>query len=341
MLENQTADSHISEVGTAQTASGNQTEAVGEQTVASSGSQTEDSSAKADFEAEMNAMWGLPSEEAEGAPAEVAEEEAPAEEKQAEETAETEESEEELEEPAETEQETETSPDTMTLNFMGQKLDMPLDQVKELAERGMNVDRLNAKYDKLKPLESILEPLETMAHFYGTPMEEFVKGIASMESLKQGEIQRLTAQGLTEEAALEVFQAKYEAAKAKGDKKSPSEQGLSQIQKEQITAFQRLRPDVDKQIQEGMKLPDDVVKNWSSGVPLTESWLLHEIEEAKSSSKELKDEIKTLKKERDKLKKDLTNLQKNNENKAKAPISKKGTGGGSGHENPFSGWDQF
>ncbi len=88
-----------------------------------------------------------------------------------------------------------------------------------------------------------------------------------------------------------------------------------------------------------MKMPDDVIQNWRNGVPLTESWLLHEIEEAKGDGKALKDEIKTLKKERDKLKKDLTNLQKNNENKVKAPSSKKGTGGGSGHENPFGGWD--
>ena len=61
MSESQTADNHISEVGTAQTASGNQTEAVGEQTVASSGNQTE-------FDAEMNAMWGLPAEEGEEQP---------------------------------------------------------------------------------------------------------------------------------------------------------------------------------------------------------------------------------------------------------------------------------
>ena len=62
MSESQTADNHISEVGTEQTASGNQTEAVGEQTVASSGNQTE-------FDAEMNAMWGLPAEEGEEQPA--------------------------------------------------------------------------------------------------------------------------------------------------------------------------------------------------------------------------------------------------------------------------------
>ncbi|MEE0775865.1 MAG: hypothetical protein U0M15_02245, partial [Bacillota bacterium] len=134
---------------------------------------------------------------------------------------------------------------------------------------------------------------------------------------------------------------KYEAARAKKSQEAAAQarQGLSQMQKEEIYAFQKLRPDVDRKIKDGMKMPDDVIQNWRNGVPLTESWLLHEIEEAKGDGKALKDEIKTLKKERDKLKKDLTNLQKNNENKVKAPSSKKGTGGGSGHENPFGGWD--
>ena len=42
-----------------------------------------------------------------------------------------------------------------------------------------------------------------------------------------------------------------------------------------------------------------------------------------------------------KLKKDIATIQKNAANKAKAPTSKKGTGGGAGHDDPFSGWDRF
>ena len=90
-----------------------------------------------------------------------------------------------------------------------------------------------------------------------------------------------------------------------------------------------------------MKIPDDVVQNWRNGVPLTESWLLHEVEEAKGDGKALKEEIKTLKKRAGSTEKGLENLQKTRKTEQKAPSSKRGTGGGSGHETPFRGWDQF
>lgn len=334
MSESQTADNHISEVGTAQTASGNQTEAVGEQTVASSGNQTE-------FDAEMNAMWGLPAEEGEEQPGRYDDEsgeEAPEVEEEDQEEASSEDA-----DLPEDQEEAQAEEPGLTLNFMGTNLDVSLDEAKTLAQKGLNADRLTAKYDRLKPLESMLEPIETMAYMYGVPVEAIVKDMAAMNGIRQGEIQRLASEGMTEEAAAEVFQSKYEAARAKRGQETATKarQGLSRIQKEEIYAFQKLRPDVDRKIKDGMKIPDDVVQNWRNGVPLTESWLLHEVEEAKGDGKALKEEIKTLKKERDQLKKDLKNLQKNTENRAKAPSSKRGTGGGSGHENPFRGWDQF
>ena len=161
MSENQTADNHISEVGTAQTAGGNQTEAVGEQASASSGNQTEDSSA---FEAEMNAMWGLETEEeAVHDEEEAAQEESP-ESTEPEEPVEEDAEQETEEEQEETEEPQAPAQEALTLNFMGTNLNVSLDEAKALAQKGLTADRLSAKYDRLKPLEVMLEPMETMAY---------------------------------------------------------------------------------------------------------------------------------------------------------------------------------
>ena len=61
MLENQAADSHISAVGTEQTAGGSQTEAVGEQTGSEGDSHITNEAAEKAFDREMNALWGLES----------------------------------------------------------------------------------------------------------------------------------------------------------------------------------------------------------------------------------------------------------------------------------------
>ncbi len=376
MLENQAADSHISAVGTEQTAGGSQTEAVGEQTGSEGDSHITNEAAEKAFDREMNALWGLESpiaaaeapdsgeyeaktaqdEASQGyeSPAEAesqaeAESEAESEsEAEAEGEAESEaEGEAESEEEAEGEIEEETSgatDATMTLNYLGRQVDIPLDQVKDLAERGMNLDRLRCQYDKLKPLEPLLEAVETTALFYDVPVADFIRGMSSLEGLRNDEVQRLVAQGSTEEAALEVFNSKLAVAQAKREQGNPangSQRGLSREQKEQIVAFQRFRPEVDQQIKAGRTMPDQVIKDWHNGASLTEAWLLYEGREAEKAQKSLQKELETVKKEHAKLTKDLKNLKKNTENKHKAPSSKKGAGGGSGHPDPFSGWDKF
>lgn len=348
MLESQAADSHISEPGTEQTVGDSHIDTVGEQTGSRGSSHTPTAAAE-----EIDEIWGfeLPQEDdysqdpEEAPPNPENEEENPLTDNQEEsqEEAPGEDGEEALEEEDAALDDTDAAfQDTLTLNFLGKKLDMPLDEVKNLAERGLNVDRLQGKYEKLKPLEPLLDALETAAYLYDVPMDQLVANISSLDGLKQGEVQRLMAEGASEQAAIEACVAKIEAAQAKRERANAARGGgLTSDQREQVRAFQSRFPEVDQEISQGMEIPQEVIKDWQAGSTLTEAWLAHQHTQIQEEKKDLENQVQALKQKGEKLKKDLKNLQKNIANKAKAPSSKRGTGGGSGHDNPFSGWDKF
>lgn len=291
--------------------------------VSTSGNQTE--AEQTTFNKEIDEMWGIETPEVE--------EETPDEEEETE-TEELEE--EETPEEQEIEEETETNEDDqqedlIELLYLDEKVSKPLEEVKKLAQRGMNASRIERLYGELKHLAPLVEQIELLSAYYGVSKEETIKNMNAMEAVKQAEIQRLMERGTDEEDAREIIESKFEAARAKreANKSTKNQSGLSAQQIEQIEAFGNMRPDIHEQIQKGeFELPKEVTTDWANGNTLIESWLNYEIKGLKEDNASKNKEIKSLQKEKKRLETEIKKITKKQENKAKAPTSKHGLGGG-------------
>lgn len=290
---------------------------------------TSDTMTPEDFESSIDSDWGIVNdevkEEAEIATNDEAEEEPVAEENPDEQEPE------EIEE--ETAEDTQPTVPTLSVNFLGKSYDLPEDEARKYAQIGMNAGRLQEKYDALKPLEPLRDALEVMAIFQGRPVQDVVNELGSLRNLKDAEIAALVQDGHDEALAEELFNSRLRESQQKQQlekMRRPQQQGLSLYQKEQIEQFARMRPEENEKVMQGKALPDDVLTEWRNGTPLTEAWLMHENNEYQTAQKDLEKQIKDLQKQLKEAKSAAKKLQKNNENKTKAPTSKKGTGGGNG-----------
>lgn len=226
--------------------------------------------------------------------------------------------------------------EVVTLKYLGKNVDVPKNQAVMLAQRGMNAGRLEAAYERLKPLEPLVDAVSVMAEIYGSSFDDMIKELASPDGITSTLVSQHVNEGKDEAVARELASVRLQSAKtaieARKVKQSQEARGnLSTVQREQITAFARLRPDINEKISTGqMSLPKEVAQEWAAGSTLTEAYLSYEngrkdkqVREAKKEAKDLQSKIK-------KLEKDLKTVQKNHENKLKAPTSKKGAGGGGG-----------
>lgn len=323
---------------TMQTDSGNQTESVGEATSVETGNQTvTDTQSKDSVDDIIDKYWddeevGDESElfgdiEDEGADEAADETESEAADEAEDET--------ELDEADTEETEADAAEeDSFEVNFLGNKLSLSREEVVKQAQRGLNAARIEARHEKLKPLEALLEPIAVMSELAGQPMEEIIRGMAGEDGLLSTVMSQHLADGMDEATARELANAKIKAARSavetKNIKTAQEAKGrLSSAQAEQIDAFSHLRPDVHQKIMSGeMSLPEEVQAAWAAGASLSEAYLVYEGNQQAEALKQSKKEAKTLKDQVKKLEKDLKTLSKNQENKKRNPTSKKGAGGG-------------
>lgn len=234
---------------------------------------------------------------------------------------------------------------TLHVNFLGQGYDLPEDAARRFAQIGMNAGRLQEKYDQLKPLEPLRDAIEVMAQFRGQPIEEIIGEIGNMGSLRQSEIAALVADGHDEALAEELVDGKLKEARQKRDlerMQRPQQQGLTELQKDQIRQFAMFRPDAHADIMAGKPMPPEVLEEWRNGADLTTAWLLSENRAYQDEAATMSKRIKELEKELKEAKSSAKKLAKNAENKSKAPTRKKGTGGGTGSGTDiFAGWDKI
>lgn len=296
-----------------------------------------------DFGKELDAEWGLATEDTE--------EEAPAEEELGAEDEVDAEQVDDVEEPPAEETQTEdstaeTTPqeNTLRVNYMGQTYNLPEDEARKYAQIGMNAGRLQEKYDALKPMEKLKDTLEIMSVFRGQDVEKLINELSDLDSMKRSEIGALVEQGTDESVATELWESKINQAKKDHElnkMKRAQTTGLTQYQKDQIDAFAKFRPAEHEAISAGKPLPQEVVDEWRSGTDLSTAWLLYENKGVAQQLSEAKKQASEYKKELETLKKDKAKLLKNAENHVKAPTRKKGTGGGAGGESIYSGWDKY
>ncbi len=325
---NQTVSSDITQAD-----SGNQTESAGETNSVESGNQTvSDTQQDEDIQSEIDKYWDEGNNIETDAELEASiekDQEAGEEDNQGE-------VEEETPEPEDVAEESPPVEDTLTVNYLGKQLSLSRAEAVKLAQRGMNAGRIESKYEQLKPLESLLQPLSIMAEIYGNTTEEMIKNLGSIDGIVNTVVSQHMADGMDEPTARELASAKLKAAQgavenARLKTKQETQGHLSSEKMEQISAFSRLRPDVHESVMNGAaKLPPEVITAWESGASLAEAYLDYEASQKTIMAQAAQKEAAALKAQVKKLEKDLKTLNKNNENRKRAPSGKQGVGGGVG-----------
>lgn len=182
-----------------------------------------------------------------------------------EETVETEETEEEtepndVEETDETDENTNESDEpeeTMMLKYNHEEKDYTLSEVKGLAQKGMNYDKVVEKLNTLEESPSI-QFVEQQARANDMSVKEYIQ--ATHDYQKQLEVDKLVEAGNTEDVAKELIDKRYAEKQAKLDKEDADKEQLGRdTEQKDLDEFLETFPDVkaDEIPSEVFKLAED------------------------------------------------------------------------------------
>jgi len=202
---------------------------------------------------------------------------------------------EESEEAVENTNETEETEDTMMLKYNHEEKDYKISEVKELAQKGMNYDKMVEKVNNLENSPE-LEFVRQQAKANDMSVTEYIQ--ATHDYQKQIEVDKLVEAGNTEEVARELIDKRYAEKQAKIDKeKADNEQLSKDAESKELNEFLETFPEIIVD-----EIPSEVfVLAKEKSISLTDAMY----------------RIKSLKQE-----KEIKALKQKQENKTKAPLTK-------------------
>ena len=158
---------------------------------------------------------------------------------------------------------------TLKLNFMGEEREVSLEEAKTLAQKGMNHDRIQEKWESSKSTLSAFEEIARKAGFVDTHGHGDIEAYkqAANEQLKQREIEEITrGTQLPPELAEELYLSRKERAERQAElDKQKAEQARTEQFTELLSFYKEVHgKDFDPAT---TKLPDEIFLAMDKGIP--------------------------------------------------------------------------
>lgn len=228
------------------------------------------------------------------------------------------------EEPAVSEKVTEQeAPKLWTLHYMGEERQYNEAQLLELAEKGQNMERLQAKQEELRPIVDMLNAFATKAGVTATEYIGFLRAQAKQaEGLSEADAKR--AIDLEDrEARVAVKEAEEAESRAAAEREAAAKTALEQRRAADLADFQKTFPEAAK---DPKAIPPEVWHAVQNGESLVAAYAKHEMNAAKAAIAAAQHEA--------------TAAKQNNKNTERSTGSMKTAGEESKIKDPFlDGWD--
>lgn len=215
--------------------------------------------------------------------------ESPSEEVETEETPQSEES-------TETTEESTEEPIKIPIKFNHEEKEITIDEAKELAQKGMNYDKVQEQLNQLKS-DPRLSFIEQQAKQYDMSVEDYMQAVK--EQQQQAMINELVEKNVPEEYAREMIENRKFREQYKEEESKKQEESKKNAEYDEF--FQYFSKVNDRQFDPNKdQIPPEVVEMNNNGVPLKFAYMQHH-------NNELQQQLKILK--------------QNEQNKQKAPVS--------------------
>lgn len=214
-------------------------------------------------------------------------------------------------EPEEAEPETESAP-FLTIKYNKESRNLSQDEAVELAQKGMNYDRIYSQYEALKQYEGLDKELEALAKANGMSIADYVANLKevqnSFELNREIESLKETYQDADESLLSELAQSRINARK-EGNLRIAEEKAVnekSQLRSEverQVNKFEERYPDVAPD-----KLDSEVYDLMRGGYTLLEAYEIVQGEKRKAEERIKEQQSLSARHNEENRKKSLGNL---------------------------------
>lgn len=212
-------------------------------------------------------------------------------------------------EPTNEEQQIQEEIQKIKLKYNHQEMELPIDEVQVLAQKGMNYDKLQEKLNQVESNPG-LQYLNELAERNGTNVEGLVNFWREQE--KQAELNQLIQANIPEELASEILEnRKYREQQEQARKEAEEKQKQELEFKEFFDEFPDAKPS---------DIPVEVWQKNEQGIPLKYAYMEYEMSKLKSENSILKN---------------------NNKNKEKAVVNPIGNGNDENYDAFLDGFDSY
>lgn len=195
------------------------------------------------------------------------------------------------------------------LKYNHEEMELPIDEVQVLAQKGMNYDKLQEKLNQVESNPG-LQYLNELAERNGTNVEGLVNFWREQE--RQAELNQLIQANIPEELASEILEnRKYREQQEQARKEAEEKQKQELEFKEFFDEFPDAKPS---------DIPVEVWQKNEQGIPLKYAYMEYEMSKLKSENSILKN---------------------NNKNKEKAVVNPIGNGNDENYDAFLDGFDSY
>lgn len=195
------------------------------------------------------------------------------------------------------------------LKYNHEEMELPLEEVQVLAQKGMNYDKLQEKLNQVESNPG-LQYLNELAERSGTDVEGLVNYWREQE--RQAELNQLIQNNIPEELASEILENRRYREE---QKRLQEEQKKSEAQNQEFKEFFDSFPNVEPN-----SIPREVWEKNENGVPLKYAYMEYEM---------------------DKIKNENNILKNNNQNKKKAVVNSVGNGNDENYDPFLDGFNSY
>ena len=217
----------------------------------------------------------------------------------------------------------EETPKLWTLRHMDEEKQVGEAEMVVLAQKGMDYDRIRAKYDEAKPA---MEMLAQFAKKAGVTTAEYITAIREQAKQAEGmsEAEAKRAVDLEDrEARVAVEEARVNERKAAAEKATNAQTAEEQRRAADIAEFQKTFPEAAK---DPKSIPPEVWAEVKNGASLVAAYSKYAVKTANAA--------------KDAAMREAASAKQNNKNAERATGSMKSAGEESKSKDPFlSGWD--
>ena len=221
------------------------------------------------------------------------------------------------------EQVAEEQPKLWTLRHMDEEKQVGEAEMVVLAQKGMDYDRIRAKYDEAKPA---MEMLAQFAKKAGVSTAEYITAIRAQAKQAEGmsEAEAKRAVDLEDrEARVAVKEAEESARAAKANEAANAQSAADQRRAAEIAEFQKTFPEAAK---DPKSIPPEVWAEVKQGVSLVGAYAKYAIKNANAA--------------KESAQREAASAKQNNKNAERSTGSMKSAGEESKSKDPFlAGWD--